>query len=75
IPILYEDALNHIEVQEIRKRNEPQRTQRTQRKKLKGFGAASQRNGITLKNSLNPSSVIWKIHDVPTVRNRSLFIR
>ncbi|MGF2009908.1 hypothetical protein, partial [Nostoc sp. DedVER01b] len=46
IPILYEDALNHIEVQEIRKRNEPQRTQRTQRKKLKGFGAASQRNGI-----------------------------
>ncbi|MEH1960411.1 MAG: hypothetical protein V7L05_11110 [Nostoc sp.] len=33
-----------------RKKNEPQRTQRTQRKKerkkLKGFGAASQRNGM-----------------------------
>ncbi len=41
IPILYEGALNHIEVQEIRMRNEPQRTQR---KKLKGFGEASQRN-------------------------------
>ncbi|MBH8577533.1 hypothetical protein I8752_32120 [Nostocaceae cyanobacterium CENA369] len=56
ISILYEDALNHIEVQEIRKRNEPQRTQRTQRKeemKLKGFGAALQRNGITLSKYPN----------------------
>lgn len=40
IPILYEDAPNYI-------RNEPQRAQRTQRKKLREFGAASQRNGIS----------------------------
>jgi hypothetical protein len=55
-------------VQEIRKRNEPQRTHRhvrgasrrevasrrvghKERKKLKGFGAASQRNGMS-RNSV-----------------------
>ncbi|MCC5605435.1 hypothetical protein LC612_01125 [Nostoc sp. CHAB 5834] len=33
LSILFEDALNHIRTEVLRKKNEPQRAQRTQRKK------------------------------------------
>ncbi len=54
IPILYEDAPNYM-------RNEPQRAQRTQRKKKpRKFRAASQRNGI----SDEPGTRLYKTGDL-----------